>query len=163
MNIENIHRVANYLEVSDTYSQAQWSTYQDNGCKTPGCIAGHAAALLQKDEGSSDYNDYTPAEDAATFFDLDSTSNVCFDLFDTDPLWRIYVRFTGTDPIYSNRYANYTNWVNYLRSKGFNTNISREAAAKCLRNMAETGKVDWQKAIGLSDEFLAESVREVLL
>lgn len=41
MNVENMRRVRDFIDDSDTFNMSIY-TY----CRTPGCIAGHAAALV---------------------------------------------------------------------------------------------------------------------
>ena len=56
LNRGRIERLADVIEVSETFDQSQWLHEEDDFCGTPACIAGHARAICVGPEGSVEFD-----------------------------------------------------------------------------------------------------------
>lgn len=118
MNIENIHRLADYLDTLNEVAPARFNMnqwYAEHPCGTIGCIAGHAMVLLDPRGAQWNWKPYNAAEHLGL---------VC------NQLERSVELFTPDEDI--------------LRECGLDyRGVRANHAAKVLRHLAATGKVDW--------------------
>ena len=112
MNKKRILELAEYIENSGTYDQA----FYFHSCGTPGCIAGHAAALFKPENNSPYYIHYS--EIGKKILGLNLVDSV--ELFDPEP------------------YKDELDEFNFYREP-----TAKDAAA-VLRNLADTGIVNWR-------------------
>ena len=135
MNIENVKRVRDAVAASKSFDMARWgiTTYDDvefkdgHFCGSPGCIRGHAVALMIDDglyecsEVEDDHTRYVSIDnahcDAGVWMGLDI--DMAGELFlPAEPSASIYL-------------------------------ITQDQAVKCLDHLLETGVVDWAQALSL--------------
>ena len=132
----NIYKLANVIEKSETYDQSLWDwkgrehIIGENRCSTPACIYGHMAVVFPKlyrqillDVGKS------AGADAVKHGDIHINMTIA-EVMST--------RILGISKAEGNRLC-------ISEPDGSEQPVPARVAANVLRNLARTGKVQWDK------------------